>query len=495
MKRRLTSLVLSFGFLMISALGVSPASAFFGRGPRGLAAVKPLPAAAPAEVYLPLVLDWTLPPEPAGGPRINAPYFSGKISYSQMAIAWFGKVDSTHNYADVRTGYNDTQLYVNLSVFDRYLWYDTTPTRATLADWDAVSLYLDTNGNQGGAPGAGSYRFDAQLNWYEPRVNYQAAYRGNGSGWSPSSIDYSTTTGWQGASPNQNSNDDRGWIARFFIPFESLGIPGAPAQGTVWGMALVLHDRDNPSGAAVPVKTWPRQADTNRPTSWGQVRFGLPVYQAPPSNPGGTVVIRHGENGASVIDGEVGGGAVCGRGLDFWTEWGDTPSPGSNANPDFNIQNQGNVEDWPCFSKVYLTFPLGAIPEGKVIRSARLVLHLFGGSDPSQAQSSSIQALMVSESWNEATLTWNNAPYAAQNISATRVEPYPDPQPDWPGARYEWDVSLAAAQANASRNPLRLALYSADFPMHSGKYFSATHTGDWNSEARPTLIIEWGDAR
>ena len=25
---------------------------------------------------------------------------------------------------------------------------------------------------------------------------------------------------------------------------------------------------------------------------------------------------------------------------------------------DFNIQNQGNVADWPCFSKVYIAFPL-----------------------------------------------------------------------------------------------------------------------------------------
>jgi hypothetical protein len=45
---------------------------------------------------------------------------------------------------------------------------------------------------------------------------------------------------------------------------------------------------------------------------------------------------------------------------------------------------------------------LNAIPNGKVIRSARLVLHQFGGSRPSEAYRSYIQVLAVASGWNEA---------------------------------------------------------------------------------------------
>jgi hypothetical protein len=65
--------------------------------------------------------------------------------------------------------------------------------------------------------------------------------------------------------------------------------------------------------------------------------------------------------------------------------------------------------------------------------------------------------------------------------------------PGWPGVPYSWDVSYAAAWALARGTPLRLVLYSADGPRHSGKYFSSSDTGDWNAVARPTLVVTWGD--
>jgi len=40
---------------------------------------------------------------------------------------------------------------------------------------------------------------------------------------------------------------------------------------------------------------------------------------------------------------------------------------------------------------------------------------------------------------------------------------------------------------------LRLILYSADSAYHSGKYFVASDTGDWNLEGRPRLDVQWGD--
>ncbi|NTU64426.1 MAG: hypothetical protein HGB05_13765, partial [Chloroflexi bacterium] len=46
--------------------------------------------------------------------RVNAPWFNGTIHIEQSAILWLGKVTSTENYADVRIGYNNTELYVGV---------------------------------------------------------------------------------------------------------------------------------------------------------------------------------------------------------------------------------------------------------------------------------------------------------------------------------------------------------------------------------------------
>jgi hypothetical protein len=40
---------------------------------------------------------------------------------------------------------------------------------------------------------------------------------------------------------------------------------------------------------------------------------------------------------------------------------------------------------------------------------------------------------------------------------------------------------------------LRLVLYAADGAYHSGKYFTASETGDWNAIGRPTLEVVLGD--
>lgn len=40
-------------------------------------------------------------------------------------------------------------------------------------------------------------------------------------------------------------------------------------------------------------------------------------------------------------------------------------------------------------------------------------------------QPSYIQVLTVDQDWNENTLTWNNAPLAAENITGTWVDPLP----------------------------------------------------------------------
>ena len=78
-----------------------------------------------------------------------------------------------------------------------------------------------------------------------------------------------------------------------------------------------------------------------------------------------------------------------------------------------------------------------------------------------------------------------------ENVSRTWVYPI-DEFPGWPGVPYEWDVSIAAAQAYTAGEPLRLVVYSADSAYHSGKYFISSDTGDWNEIARPSLMVHWG---
>ncbi|MCA9958131.1 MAG: DNRLRE domain-containing protein [Anaerolineales bacterium] len=437
--------------------------------------------------------------------RVNVPYTSAQVGdpdgipVPERAIFWFGEVGpTTSNYTDVRVIYNDAQLHVTAHVFDRLLRYDTSPAASDLDQWDAVSLYLHTNGNSGSTPTNQSYRFVAQFNFNEARSNYEAAYRGNGSGWAAANVDFETVDGWQGAGPNDDQID-RGWNVTFRIPFSSLGLSGPPSNGTIWGFALVVHDRDTANGSPpIPNQIWPEAMNANQPGSWAQLRFGIPTYSPPLSTPAGEVIIRDGTNG-TVKDAQVGGNANCGippmsNGGQFWPQWGSINYAGTDFALYMNIQNQWNLGDANCFSKYYITFPLQALPSNKVIRSATLVITQFGnanqgGQYPDPPEPSLLQVLTVDEDWQENSITWNNAPMAVENISFTEIGVM---APGSPQIARELDVSRAVAQAYAQGQPLRLALYSADGELHSGKYFRASDVDV--ASARPTLIVRLGDA-
>lgn len=427
--------------------------------------------------------------------RIHIPHFSGEVTWPETAIFWFGQVTPTENYADVRVGYTDDAVCLRLAVFDRRLWYDTTPSAADLSQWDGVSLYLNLDGDAGSLPDGGDYRFVAQFapSW-EGRDAYQAAYRGNGSGWAPTGSSFNTTSTYRGIGGANQDADNRGWILDYCIPFSSLGLSQPPSPSSVWGLGLTLHDRDDSSGTPIPDQVWPEILDPETPSTWGEMSFGPPPSYAPqPAEASGSVTIRHGAGGAVVPDGMVGGGTTCAEGVDFWSQWGET----SYADSGFlNIQNQADVADWPCFSKYYVTFPLNGVPQNQVIISATLTLYQFGNSgggtwgDP---YPSLVQVFSLAEDWS-GTLAWNTAPLASENVTAGWVDPLAE-FPEAPGVPRTWDVSRAAAQAYEANQPLRLALYSADSAYHSGKYFYTSDAEEWNAEGRPTLEVVWGRPR
>ena len=448
----------------------------------------PVRAQAPgtSALYMPMVLRADSHPT---GPRVNVPYFPSNFVLTETAIFWLGRVNANENYADVRIGYNPTELLVHVAVFDRRVWYDSSPSVGDLTAWDALSLVLDLDGNTGGALDHHSYRFVGQLRWAENISDYQAVYLG-GSNWDLTAIPFTTQASYVSFNNPSDDVDDRGWVITFHIPFSSLGLSGAPPQGTVWGLGVVLHDRDSAAGPPLADKTWPSAMNVYQPNTWGQLHFGLPGYVPPPARPEGSITIRHGVDGAVVKDAHVGGHTTCGEPFDpnFFNGWGDANYAGYEQ---VNVQNQANLADWPCFSKYYITFPLSALPAGKAILSASLTLYQFGNSSPQDAYASLIQVLTTTQDWNESTITWNNAPYAWENVSRVRV-PVLLTYPGLPGVPREWDVSAAVAEAYRKGTPLRLVLYSADAPMHSGKYFYSSDMDIYAQTSRPMLTINWG---
>lgn len=438
----------------------------------------------------------TLTPAPthdASVRRVNAPFFDGVIPFEQMAISWFGRLSETSNYADVRVGYNQEKLIVYLAIFDRHLWYDEAPTIETLTEWDAVTLLVDIN------PGAvtlseSAYRFIAQLS-PGPSARHQAVYQGDARGWQMRLLNFATEPGWRGESLNNNAGTDRGWAMTFEIPFTTLGFSTAPTTGSEWRFGLQLHDRDGRNESTQPIQTWPETLQRDQPTTWGRLHFGLPAYTPPNTSPIGEIIIRRErQNDPSVPDADV-GGAISNQcpGDDYhiWNQWANRNYGRAG---DFNIQNQSDISDWPCFAKYYVTFPLNTIPPGKTILSATLTLHQFGSAGGTgEAQPSWIQVLTTDEDWQETSITWNNAPLAWENVTGNWVHPVGDNWNGWPGIPWSWDVSYAVANAYQKGEPVRLILYEADSAYHSGKYFVSSDTGDWNIEGRPRLTIRYGE--
>lgn len=445
------------------------------------------------ELYLPLVVT----------PRLtrtaNVPHFPASgIVFTETAVVWFGGITPANNYTDVRLGYTDNYLWVRLNIFDRLLWYDPTPTPASLTLCDSASLYLRRDGGVG-APSSQTYRFDAALNSFQTdRTPWQQAYTGNGSTWVPGSLEFTTLAGirWQDTNTGgiNNGENNRGWSLSFRVPFSSLGMSGPPPQGSAWSAGVVVYDQESDCQSSPPapvVSRWPEGLQGSNSAAWGIFRFGLPA--SPPLPPPGSpsVTIREGLNGAVVPDAAIGGtiGNLCpGDPTFIWNTW-------SNLNfgsaPDVNIQNQGDLADWPCFARYYVTFPLSQVPPGKSLLSARFTMHHWGGSDLDAALPSLLQVFSVAEDWSENNLTWNNAPLALENVARTWENPYTQIPPDWPGQPVTWDVTSAVLRAYSRNEPVRLAVYSADAAQHSGKYFTTSETGEWNAVGRPTLIVTW----
>jgi hypothetical protein len=274
-------------------------------------------------------------------PLIHVPYFSDSANPGQGAVFWFGKVEHTTNHANVRIAYDNDALVVVLHIFDRRVSYEAkTNAESDLTQWDSVSLYLDPLGDLAAPLSINAYRFDAQISAWEPRTDFERQYRWDGATWTATSVAFETEAGFR-ANPNDDS-DDRGWLMSFRVPFTTLSLPSTPIQGSVFRMALSLHDRDELDQAVLPDQNWPRNVALDLPATWGRISFGIPTYNAPTVVDPQKVSLRHGVAGVVAPDAAVGGHSTCGTQYDpnFFDGWGEANYAGFAQ---FNIQNQWAV--------------------------------------------------------------------------------------------------------------------------------------------------------
>lgn len=453
----------------------------------------------------PMLLMHVAPPladaQEGGVRRVNVPYFSGDIAWAEASIAWFGRVDPRgapgKNYADVRVAYTAEELAILVNVEDYYLWYDRYETMTSdLTDYDTVAIYLDTAHDRAASPQRDDRVFISALCLYGcgDRSRHRREGRGSGAGWDmawTASWTDATWAAWVGnPAPNDNDNEiDYGWWSYIHLPWSALGLAGPPSEGTVWGLGAILYDRDDlPPAGAVEPQTWPENLDPNRPATWAEMHFGLATFAPPQAVVEGTTAIRRGLGQSSVEDSWVGGGGNCTGGHE-----GDPEHDNYGTDGNLFVENQELIADFPCFSKSFLRFHLDPVPAGKVVISATLSLYHWSNARWDLAQPSLIWLLTVDEDWEENTVTWNNAPMAQENLSATWVDVItPANNPGWPGVRYDWDATKAVAEAYAAGEPVNIAMYTADTNFHSSKYLTSSDTGDWNEAGRPVLTVMWG---
>lgn len=437
--------------------------------------------------------------------RVDIPYFSGTVIEGQSAIFWFGQNETYQhipgqNYVDVRMAYTSAGLYIRATVIDYYLWYKANAqTSDDLTKYDALAIYVDTGHDRASTPKNDDYYFLVGLHgdWGFETPEYRRQARGNGTGWNTGWnggwSDYASWQ-WSDVGPNDNSgNIDFGWVGGGIIPWSALGLAGPPAEGTVWGLGVLLYDQDQSASSPVLRENWPETFQADQPSTWGELHFGLANYTPRPAVGRNNTFIRAATpEDNTVEDAWMGGGGWCNSGQN-----GHTEENHGNDQALF-IGSEIQPTHFPCYNKSYLRFALNSLPPNKVIISATLTLHHWGGANPATGTWSHVWLSSVTDPWQEMTIHWNNAPLAQENFSLTHIPPKITPLV-WPGDPYTWDATQAVAEAYAAGQPVNFALYDSATGQDSSKYLTASEVGlgdgtpNWDIAGRPRLDVVWGD--
>ena len=419
----------------------------------------------------------------------------------------------------------------------------------TFDAWDSISIYLHTDPNTTALQAGKSFRYDFTLEdgfcfsgdadctaeKYRAAMRYQAKSVWDGSQWQvgypadyPDPAAVGTAgfyTGWDAEfysdmgtnwapfsqSPNNTLYDSIGTVATARLPWASMGRSSPPHHET-WRFAIVVHDRDATIETFdMPPQSWPvANLDTAVPTNWGALSFSGASFRqfdeafADTGHPAeaywqeyvpdeyiegteGTLRIPVAE---TVAVGGV-GFDLCGerygsRKHSFYTVWPYQTHPDDAP----YIQNQGNIADWPCFSRSYLRVPLAgqtADLDGKVVLSAKLKLTQQFNTGLYHGYRMMVQLDHVDpNNWQgRATANWNNTAIGTSNIAATWFEQRNS------GNFFElsWDVTQDFT-ANQNQAFLAYSAYILGYDLHMGSTFADENHPDF----APYLEITYASA-
>jgi hypothetical protein len=362
----------------------------------------------------------TLPPVQATGPlTVNVPLLldaspgDDRLNANNRAIIWVGDISPAGGYSQARLIGRDEGLSVYVQAM--------TPLAGG-------AFALTVNGR-----------------------TYPGTY-GAADGW-----DYGGTgVGW------------RGWGASRLIPWAELG--GAPQPGDAWALTL----------KSVGGGQWT-----------GTLHWGLPDYSGREGTHTVTVPLLR--------DASLGGGTDCAHdddplrvpqlSPDWFRDWGGV-SRGAwgegtislGAIPYASVQNQWYTTDWPCFAQYVSAWAMPQLPAGAQITGAWLDVNYFGHSwpgptDPPFDDTRTVfQAFEVAPAFDEATVAWDTAPQAGENVSWTLLDTCAAGT-DCFGWR-SLDVTEIVRRAHAGgRTEAGVLFYTAAGSFHSGKYFDTREGG------------------
>ncbi len=474
------------------------------------------PAAGNQVLYIPMASKgFTTALALATQQTVNMPFFDHTESsgvgaltdqqWTESGILWFGvnqQGPMSRNYADVRFAYSAVGLHMRATPIDYYLWYpDDPPMNIDLTQWDSISIQVDTNFDRSGQPKSSAYQFlTAAAIWVNPGKpgQYRREARGTGSGWdqnwSTSWSDFYGMTWSTNPGPNNNGGElDYGGDVQMTIPWSAFGLSAPPAPGVRWALSVSMYDRDGPnSGDVMPRSDWPEFSDPANPSTWGVLNFGRPNGGGDTGTERGRVTIRNAtRTDTTVQDAWVGGGGNCSGGHNGG---GDT---NHGQDTSLYVASQVLSADFPCFSKSYLKFDLGAVPAGVEVISSTLKLMQWGGAGavpevPVAAQGSYMQVFTLNGDWSENTVTWNNGPQALENVTGSWMMPRSAGADPVTGDPTYWNVTRLVQDALKHGKPLNVVVYSADTGFHSSKYLGSSQVLDQYANLRPSLTVIWG---
>jgi hypothetical protein len=196
----------------------------------------------------------------------------------------------------------------------------------------------------------------------------------------------------------------------------------------------------------------------------------------------------------------------------YFNDWGNLTHAGNNL----FVQNQGNLDDFPCFSRSYIRFPGNVVPAGKTVKSVKLGLwHLTNNG--SYNNFNMLAHVFKADGWVDGTqASWNNAPLSAENIAGTWISQKPPLPAGVPSCStkecgqirlWQWDVTKSFVDSMSQPN-FDIGVYMTGNNMHMGVTFASetlwtnTNTnppynappGGVSHYYDPYLLIEYGDA-